>query len=263
MEMPFKIGLLASAAAVILHCLGSAIAQEDPTTAPLPQPTASQDLSNDEQKQDDYIEFDSAAISVSAATQGTIGVVVVTSGQESASFTNSGNQSTGIQMINQDAGNANSQANMATLSLTDGTNTLTASGAFGEQILLNNSVTSTGGSLSTEIIDSFNDSTGYVAINQAAGAVNQQLNLLALSLGEDMGASNAELLGDSALSHISISEGNILDLEEDPTRHMVIEDSFNGFQGVAQVNQTAGHFNQVSNTISASVRYIPSVGAGS
>lgn len=164
----------------------------------------------------------------------------------------------GIVSVNQDTGAANSQANLRSISLG-----LAGEGAdlqdaeiWGVQVLGGNRLTSAGGAQHNVIEASFNGVAGIVGVNQAAGSLNLQANTLALAVGMSSGP-EALALNDVTLAQIS--GDNELEVDDTAPRSNTIEDSFNDFSGIAQVNQAAGFGNVVGQNIgiTASIRRMP------
>jgi hypothetical protein len=201
----------------------------------------------------------SAAISIVNASQVTAGLTVADGGVRQTLLENAGNASVGIQMFNQNNGDGTSQGNVTAFSLGGGETTgFSGASVAAQQVLLGTRVKEFGGSLSNSIENAFNDASGYAGINQSAGSANQQLNLLALSFGE--AGAGSQPLGDAELSVVGI-RGNVeTEVLDDPLRNNSINNSFNNYRGVVQLHQTAGHANQVSNTINASIRVLPAGG---
>lgn len=97
---------------------------------------------------------------------------------------------------------------------------------------------------------------GVLAVNQAAGNVNQQGNLQALALATGVAQASVSW---------SQQQGATQAVAEQNLRASIVGASFAGSQGLLAVNQTAGHANQSLNAFSlaqaarpqASVRDLP------
>jgi hypothetical protein len=177
-------------------------------------------------------------------------------GAASVDFTDSGNEWIGVLSINQEAGNMNQQANLRSIVIVD------ASGGPAvlhvdvntSQELKNNHVTlMDAGPRSVAIDGSFNGASGIVGINQAAGNLNQQLGVIVVGvgLGADAGAIQ---LGDAQLEQIGTPADNTL--EEEGTkgpRTNTLSNSFNDFSGIAQISQTTGDMNRVTQVIGVTI----------
>jgi hypothetical protein len=168
--------------------------------------------------------------------------------KQRADLTDVGNAHLGIFTLNQDAGTANSQANVVAAGIDSGESGVVAASVNVRQRLQNNTVQVEGGSGFAGITDSFNGGRGIAQVNQAAGALNQQVNLVALAMGGDDGAGGAQALSDVQLSHVGDSNG-VTKGEQPFEGEVKLENSFNGFSGVAQVNQTVGQMNRVVNAV--------------
>jgi hypothetical protein len=191
------------------------------------------------------------------ATQSIVGNTVIQEGGALAiEFAGSGNSLRGILSINQEAGNMNQQANIRSLVMVD------AGGGPGvlhidintSQELRGNSLTLRDtGPRSVAITDSFNDGTGIVGINQSAGNLNQQLGVVAVAIGSNVGP-EAIHLGDAQLGQIGTPADNELQEEgvQGP-RTNTLANSFNGFSGIAQINQTTGDMNRVTQVVGVSI----------
>jgi len=155
----------------------------------------------------------------------------------------------GVAGVNQNAGDGSSQANIVSISrATAGGGAIAVADTV--QHLFGNSVADRAPQLETLIADSFNNASGVVGINQSAGALNQQINALAVafSIGGE-GEAPAAMIGDVELGSISTNTDNQYESTEDQTRTTGVVNSFNNFTGVAQVSQAAGSLNQVSQKI--------------
>jgi len=163
----------------------------------------------------------------------------------------SGLNSRGIININQDAGNSNNQANIRSIALTDSADALLMNQVTGSVATTGNTLQIAGGDRSNVIDGSFKGGTGVVGINQSTGSLNQLNNVLALALGVGGGATVA--MGDVSLSAVH-SDNTIEQSDTAPTSRedRITGGSFDGFVGIAQVNQSAGDLNQINSTIMAS-----------
>ncbi|MEZ5830317.1 MAG: hypothetical protein R3D05_03995 [Dongiaceae bacterium] len=191
------------------------------------------------------------------ATQSLVGNVVTVEGGESAiDFTGGGNDLSGVLSINQEAGNMNQQANIRSIVVVDA-----GGGPAVLHLDINTSQELTGNSLvlhdtgprSVSITDSFNNGTGIVGINQSAGNLNQQLSVVAIGLGFNAGSTVIQL-GDAQLGQIGTDADN--SHSEDGVqgpRTNTLSNSFNDFHGIAQISQTTGDMNRVTQSIGISV----------
>lgn len=184
------------------------------------------------------------------ADQSAIGNSVVEENvARSAIFENSGNNNAGIVLFNQEAGNMNNQANVVAIALGEDA-PISFADIMASQTLSGNSVVSDG-PRETRISGAFNDTTGIVGINQSAGNLNQQLNVVAIAMGKSSGP-DVVALADSQLENVA-ANGNELTPDNENPRHNFLVDSFTGFEGIAQVSQSSGDLNRIANTVSFSV----------
>ncbi len=169
-------------------------------------------------------------------------------------FAGSGNNHTGVLAINQEAGNLNSQANIHAIAVSTGGASVESLQVHGIQELRDNTViVRDSGPRETRIENSFQGSTGIVGINQSAGNLNQQLNVVAVGIGLLVGP-DAVQLNDVMLETIGGEADNALVEEgEAGPRDVVVANAFTDFSGVAQVNQSTGDMNRVSNVVGLSI----------
>src|SRR5262249_1320685 len=152
----------------------------------------------------------------------------------------------GIGQLNQDAGIASSQANLVLITV--GINVegegFQSVGIYSAKALTGNTLVVEGGSRSNSIQNSFANATAIVQVNQNTGALNQQLNVTALSIGSFIGGSFVAL-GDSGLAGVA-ADNQFTSLNAGP-RSDTIDASFSGFRGVAQITQSSGDGNSITN----------------
>lgn len=151
----------------------------------------------------------------------------------------------GLFSLNQDVGDLNAQANIVAGAVAEGVHQ--RAGVTSRQALARNRLERGAGSETLSLRDSFDFGAGVAQVNQAAGAFNQQLNALAFAFAEARGA---PITAVSDVELARVREANTL-LQEGPPGARTVESvgNFDGFTGAAQVNQTVGAFNQVSNVI--------------
>ncbi len=169
-------------------------------------------------------------------------------------FAGSGNNHSGLLAVNQDAGNLSSQANIHAIAVSTGGAAVESLHVYGVQELRDNTVTvRDSGPRETRIVDSFQGGAGIVGINQSAGNLNQQLNVVAVGVGLLVGP-DAIQLNDVMLEAVG-GEGDNTLIEEGEAgpRELVVANSFTDFSGVAQVNQSTGDMNRVSNVVGLSI----------
>ncbi len=157
----------------------------------------------------------------------------------------------GIVMVNQETGNLNNQANVRVLAFAEPGASFQSVSLAGTAVSVGNTVITNGGAREDRIANSFGGTVGIVGVNQSAGNLNIQLNALVLGVGVSLGL-DGMLLGESALGTVY---GNNTLVEKGPPgpRTDVVVDSFGGFRGIAQINQSAGDLNIVRNVFGLSV----------
>lgn len=191
------------------------------------------------------------------AVQSLVGnTVTQEGGSMSVDFTGSGNFLRGVLSINQEAGNMNQQANIRAITVVD------AGGGLGMVNLDVNTVQELRGNTLTlidpgpsdvTIQSSFNNGSGIVGINQTAGNLNQQLNVVAIGIGLNVGP-DAIQMGDAQLGQIGTDADNSKTLQgPEGTGQNQLADSFNDFTGIAQVSQVTGDMNWVTQVIGVSI----------
>ena len=150
----------------------------------------------------------------------------------------------GILSINQASGNINNQANVRVLAFTDGEGLVYDLSLATSARSIKNSVIVYGGEREDRISNSFGGAVGIVGVNQSVGSLNQQVNVVVLGIGVALGP-GVVALGDADLG------GTIADnsVSSGGNRSDIITDSFTGFRGIAQVNQSSGDLNVLGNTL--------------
>lgn len=156
----------------------------------------------------------------------------------------------GILDVNQEAGAINSQANIRVIAVNQAKLPIEHLSLFRAAVAVGNTIRSRGGSRANAILNSFTDTAGIVGVNQATGAVNQQINALVFGIGQGSGAAFIAL-ADTALGVVSTD--NVFD--SDPTIPLTNEvtGSFTRFRGFAQLNQASGDGNVMGNMLGVSV----------
>jgi hypothetical protein len=165
----------------------------------------------------------------------------------------SGNGSQGIMALNQDAGPSGAtQANIVVVALSSGPNAAALARLLAEQVYV--SETPAAASPTSElpelaalaIIDSYKGGSGIVQVNQSAGVGNVQRNATiiaaALGGGEALAVSEADLASLGSINRGTVAGATQRGLAS-------VSGSFTDFSGIAQVNQTIGTGNLVSNTV--------------
>jgi hypothetical protein len=167
------------------------------------------------------------------------------------------NDNSGIVGVNQDVGNMVNQANVVALAVTNSESALTHAQAETDQVnTLNFSVhredtafdindPEANPNLTATITGSINGNAGVVGVNQNAGNMNNQANLVALSIG---------LGSEFALSEASLGQVNTNNrvIEVQTVKFGRIEGSINNNSGIVGVNQSVGNMNNQASAVSVS-----------
>jgi hypothetical protein len=191
------------------------------------------------------------------ATQSLVGnTLTVEGGSSAVDFLGSGNDLSGVFGINQEAGNMNQQANIRSIVVVDaggGLADLRLDVNTTQELTDNHILLRDTGPRSVSIADSFNGGSGIVGINQSAGNLNQQLHVVVVGVGVNVGP-DAIQLGDAQLGQIGTDVDNTLTEEgvQGP-RTNTLANSFNDFHGIAQVSQATGDMNRVTQSVGVSI----------
>ena len=157
----------------------------------------------------------------------------------------------GIMSVNQAAGDLNNQGIVRSFVVGESAGPVVAMlDANGNQGRSGNSVVQSG-PRSDRLTDSFAGGAGVVGVNQAAGSLNQQVNVLVMGLAETTG-DTFYLMADAVLGQVIGAADTIVE-DPDSPREDVIDGAFAGFTGIAQVAQSAGDLNDVGNVMAVQV----------
>jgi hypothetical protein len=178
--------------------------------------------------------------------------IVGVQGIQGAIVSGSGNGSAGIMALNQDAGVGGAvQANVVVIALSLGPDAAALARLLAEQVYegepapINPATDPTLSALA--IINSYNGGAGIAQVNQNAGEGNIQRNATiiaaALGGGDAFAVSEADLSAMGSMNRAVIGSNGHRGMTS-------ISGSFTDFSGIAQVNQTIGTGNVVSNTVS-------------
>ncbi|MPR03541.1 adhesin [Pseudomonas sp. MAFF 212408] len=155
---------------------------------------------------------------------------------------NSGTQYNGVALINQVAGDQQQLSN--NLAITVGRNaasnltvTQTISGAVADRSLNANAAIQG---------NAFSHGNGALSVNQSAGAQNQMINAVRISV-----SAGPQSIDDSVMSQQNVALATDSGLTSTTGSRQVVtsDQAFTGSRGVVQVNQSAGVGNQVANTL--------------
>ena len=193
----------------------------------------------------------------------------------------------GILGINQDAGALGSQANVVTVTTAEGGGAVQAahplvvmeqSGNFAlissedleqavldadpsgtlETVIIQDAPTAqlvSRGMRETTIANSFQNAGGLVSINQSVGVLDQQVNVVAFAFGTTMGP-EIMAVADATLGTMSAQSDGPVTEDSEGSRLASVTDSFQGFRGVLQINQSASDRSQVANVLGVTVSVI-------
>ncbi|MDD2055340.1 adhesin [Pseudomonas putida] len=165
---------------------------------------------------------------------------------DTATINNSGSNYRGNQLINQAAGDQQQQINSRSI-------------AIGTQAATHDNLSQTrSGQLDPSINakaqilgNSFSNGSGSLGVNQSAGAGNQMINVMRVSI-----SAQPQSMDDSALlqQNVALSNNSGATDPQSGSRQVVTGDqAFTGSRGVTQLNQSAGVGNRMANTLSIRV----------
>lgn len=165
---------------------------------------------------------------------------------DTATINNSGSNYRGNQLINQAAGDQQQQINSRSI-------------AIGTQAAAHDNLSQTrSGQLDPSINakaqilgNSFTNGSGSLGVNQSAGAGNQMINVMRVSI-----SAQPQSMDDSALlqQNVALSNNSGATDPQSGSRQVVTGDqAFTGSRGVTQLNQSAGVGNRMANTLSIRV----------
>jgi hypothetical protein len=163
-----------------------------------------------------------------------------------ATLQNSGAQYNGNLAVNQAAGDQQQQINSRAIAI--GTQAQ-AGGSLKQKLSTGadrsvNATTTIGGS-------SFSHGNGALGVNQSAGANNQMINAMRISI-----SAQPQSIDDSVLSQQNVAllpDSGATDASKGSRQVVTSDQAFTGSRGVIQVNQSAGVGNRIANTLSIRV----------
>lgn len=165
--------------------------------------------------------------------------------RDNAVIDSSGQQYKGSLMVNQAAGDQQQQINSRAI-------------AVGNQASASTRLTQKLDTPASTAIDAraaiqgnaFSNGTGMVGVNQSAGASNQMINAVRISI-----SAAPQSVDDSALSQQNVALLPNSGSSDTPGSRQVVtsDQAFTGSRGVIQVNQSAGVGNRMANTLSIRV----------
>ncbi len=142
-------------------------------------------------------------------------------------------------------GFANAQVSVQQINGWDSSTETPGNGEIGEYptVYGNEYVNVFGGILTDDITGSFIDATGVVGVNQAAGSLNNQNNALSIAVADPA----VYALGEANLGQFNTY--NLVDVIDMVRVDSIAGGSFDGFAGVAMVNQSSGSINNQANVV--------------
>jgi hypothetical protein len=187
-----------------------------------------------------------AAFALGAAGQSQDGNVInQTDVSPTALIQDSINNNGDITQVNQDVGNSANQTNVVAIGYTGGAVAYSVGDVTQSQV--GNVVNETNVTPSAMIVGSMNGNAGITQVNQHVHNTGNQANVVALGL---TGGGGAALFED--VSYVSVQTENAV-TTSGGVRTALITDSLNGYAGTAQVNQSAGNFNNQANILAMAV----------
>jgi hypothetical protein len=159
---------------------------------------------------------------------------------------NSFNEFKGIGQVNQAAGSMNNQGNVVSAAVTNKEAAWANAEVIDYQLndhLVFDPSDGKGDPFTDRIENSFNKFTGVGQANQAAGFANNQNNIVAIAF-----STNGALVAESDVNLDQINVNNAV-TDINVVRTNTVTNSFNGFTGIGQVNQSSGNFNNQSNIV--------------
>ncbi|MBS0409089.1 MAG: hypothetical protein JSR86_04170 [Proteobacteria bacterium] len=166
-------------------------------------------------------------------------------------FNDSGNGSQGLIGVNQNTGDFNNQANIASIAFTGEGNSAALAKVIADAEQSDNTAFDSQVVQTNGIKDAFNQFSGIAQLNQTTGQANNQINIVAIAFAP--GATFSPALTDVELSGVTSPVNGRTQSSASPDSTNTIEGSFNNFQGLAQVQQIAGDGNVVVNVVAIAV----------
>lgn len=169
---------------------------------------------------------------------------VMADGSHQALINHSGQQYSGVMSVNQAAGNQQQQIN---------SRAITVGGQASDSLVqtLDGRVDPALNAQAAIQGSSFSNGNGVLGVNQSAGANNQMINAVRISINP-----GPQSIDDSALSQQNVAllpdSGST---STTGSRQVVTNDqAFTGSRGVVQVNQSAGVGNRMANTLGITIK---------
>jgi hypothetical protein len=165
--------------------------------------------------------------------------------ENTAVINNSGQAYNGNLSVNQAAGNQQQQANNRAITLGGQATTLNIQRVDGSVDPSLNAKAAIQGT-------SFSNGNGVLGVNQSAGANNQQVNAVRISVNPGPQSIDDSVLLQQNTTTLATDSGST---STTGSRLVVTSDqAFTGSRGVIQVNQSAGVGNRVANTLGITIK---------
>lgn len=164
---------------------------------------------------------------------------IMAANNDTAQINNSGTQYSGVVSINQAAGDQQQQINSRAIAVGgQASQTLT-------QKLDGRADTSVNAKAAIQG-NSFSNGSGVLGVNQSAGANNQMINAMRISIN-----AGPQSIDDSVLSqqNVTLLPDSGLTSPTGSRQVVTSDQAFTGSRGVTQVNQSAGVGNRMANTL--------------
>lgn len=116
--------------------------------------------------------------------------------------------------------------------------------ALVNQVTVGNSVETGNQARSVSFVDGGNNNRGLFAINQDAGNLNQQANIVAIAIDKPDNDGNSVVLTSIDVEQV-LRDNTVID--GGGAESLAISNAFNGSYGIAQINQSTGALNQQVN----------------
>ncbi|MDN6859823.1 adhesin [Pseudomonas sp. CAN2814] len=163
-----------------------------------------------------------------------------------ASIDSAGRNYHGVASVNQAAGDEQQQANARAIAI--GTN---AQATTSLRQTVNTHVDLSQAASASINGNAFSNGNGALGVNQAAGAANQQVNAMRISV-----SAIPQSVDDSVLSQQNVAlpvNSGSTDTTTGSRQVVTSDQAFAGSRGVVQVSQSAGVGNRIANTLSIRV----------
>jgi hypothetical protein len=159
---------------------------------------------------------------------------------------------TGIVSINQSPGNNNNQGNLVSFAYVQANGDLALIASGGAEVLNRDNVCDAADLTRTNVVEdnAFSDFSGMLQLNQSAGNLNNQNNILCIASGTNGVVSLSDAALGQQVARNVVREVNVI-------KHDVIaNNAFCNVSGVISINQSSGCCNNQTNMIVVTVRQL-------